>query len=135
MLWHPGSPQDALTYEPVKKVFSCPEVGYFCEHESWSHDASVFSFNCGEFIGAIHDQADNNSFTFFARGVPIIIDAGAANKAEEGFGLILLWAQQPPPHRWEGPVSLRCGSWRVRENHQMSDRGLDDCAGRLNRII
>jgi len=83
MLWHPGLPDQGLS-EPERTDFYCPDVGYYCERSDWFDDASLFSFNSGEFIGGIHDQADNNSFTFLARGVPLIIDAGAANSAVEG---------------------------------------------------
>jgi Heparinase II/III-like protein len=62
--------------------FHCEEVGYL---RQWTFDRNWgFSFNSGTFIGSIHDQSDNNSFTLFAEGMPLVIDAGAANRAEEG---------------------------------------------------
>ncbi len=64
------------------EFFHCEDVGYLRE---WTTDRRWgFSFNCGTFIGSIHDQCDNNSFTLFAAGVPFVLDAGAANRAEEG---------------------------------------------------
>jgi Heparinase II/III-like protein len=79
-LW--GPPDTAHGGEDVAEVFHCEDVGYL---RQWTPDGrSGFSFNCGRYVGSIHDQSDNNSFTLFAEGVPIVIDAGAANRAEEG---------------------------------------------------
>jgi heparinase II/III-like protein len=62
--------------------FHCEDVGYL---RQWTPDRSWgFSFNSGAFIGSIHDQSDNNSFTLFAEGIPVVLDGGAANRAEEG---------------------------------------------------
>ena len=38
----------------------------------------------GPFSAKIHDQSDNNSFTFIAGGVPLVLDAGSANRRTEG---------------------------------------------------
>jgi hypothetical protein len=67
---------------PAGEFFHCEDVGYL---RQWTADRRWgFSFNCGTFMGSIHDQSDNNSFTLFAEGVPFVLDAGAANRAEEG---------------------------------------------------
>jgi hypothetical protein len=83
MLWGPSWVGPEV--EPVGvegEFFHCEDVGYL---RKWTADRRWgFSFNCGTFIGSIHDQCDNNSFTLFAAGVPFILDAGAANRAEEG---------------------------------------------------
>jgi hypothetical protein len=79
-LWGPSDTE--RRGEDVVEVFHCEDVGYLRE---WAPDrGSGFSFNCGRYVGSIHDQSDNNSFTLFAGGVPLVIDAGAANLAEEG---------------------------------------------------
>ena len=79
VLWPPA---DSLA--PVlPEVLADPVVGYVAEQV---HDepGSSFSFNCGEFLGGIHDQSDNGSLTLFAGGVPLLIDSGAANEPVEG---------------------------------------------------
>jgi hypothetical protein len=61
----------------------CPDVGYLNVRDVWSSDATVVTFNCGEYLGGIHDQSDNNSFTLIWQGQPLIIDSGAANNPDE----------------------------------------------------
>lgn len=61
----------------------CPEIGYLNTRDSWSENATVVTFSCGKFIGAIHDQSDNNSFTLTLQGQPLVIDSGAANSSQE----------------------------------------------------
>jgi SAM-dependent methyltransferase len=67
----------------LPEVVADPVVGYIAErvHE---RPRSGFSLNCGEYIGAIHDQSDNGSVTLFAGDVPLLIDSGAANDPVEG---------------------------------------------------
>jgi SAM-dependent methyltransferase len=68
----------------ARPLFFCPEIGYAASGTSASAPGTSLSFNSGEYIGAIHDQADNNSFTLFLDGFPAIIEGGAANIPEEG---------------------------------------------------
>jgi hypothetical protein len=79
VLHRPAEPVAAAT---GPALFVCDDVGYLRERDE--RRGNMFSFNCGPFLGSIHDQADNNSFTVFASGVPVVIDAGAFNVAEEG---------------------------------------------------
>jgi len=80
VLWGPSGAERGG--EDIADVFHCEDVGYLRE---WTPDRRAgFSFNCGRYVGSIHDQSDNNSFTLFADGVPLVIDAGALNLAEEG---------------------------------------------------
>ncbi len=74
ILWHPEAPVKTVDPPPF---FHCPDVGYMRDRSHGSR--AGFSFNCGEYIGAIHDHSDNNAFTFFAHGVPIALDAGACS--------------------------------------------------------
>jgi hypothetical protein len=68
--------------EDGPEVFHCSDVGYL---RRWSGDRrSGFSFNCGRYIGAIHDHSDNNHVTLFAEGVPLLIDAPARSELREG---------------------------------------------------
>ena len=81
---------DSVLHRPAEPVaaangpalFVCDDVGYLRDRDE--QRGNMFSFNCGPFLGSIHDQADNNSFTVFAGGAPIVIDTGAFNVAEEG---------------------------------------------------
>jgi hypothetical protein len=79
VLHRPAEPVAAAT---GPELFVCDDVGYLRDRDE--QRGNMFSFNCGPYIGSIHDQADNNSFTVFANGVPVVIDAGAFNVAEEG---------------------------------------------------
>jgi hypothetical protein len=83
-LWRPDASPPAHGKEDDRgpPFFHCPDVGYVREHQSGSRCG--FSFNCGEYIGAIHDQSDNNSFTLFAHGLPVALDAGACDYPQEG---------------------------------------------------
>lgn len=74
-------PRPAL-FEP----YFCLETGYAVDVVQNGSKVSKFSFNAGEYIGAIHDQADNNSFTLFLDDLPVIIDSGAVNFRQEGNG-------------------------------------------------
>jgi Heparinase II/III-like protein len=85
-------------------TFFASDVGYLSARDRWADDASVFTFNSGPFIGSIHDQSDNNSFTFIGGGAPIVLDAGASNDQREGtpsssFGhnLVLIDGVGEPP--------------------------------------
>ncbi len=78
-LWHPEAP---LKEDHEPGFYHCSDVGYLRDFSPGSQTG--FSFNCGEYIGAIHDQSDNNAFTLFSHGVPIALDAGAFNYPEEG---------------------------------------------------
>lgn len=73
----PGTPE-------LPEVLADPVVGYIAERVYDKEPRSSFSFNCGEFLGGIHDQSDNGSITLFAGEVPLLIDSGAANDPEEG---------------------------------------------------
>jgi hypothetical protein len=79
VLWPPvEGPVPALP-----EVLADRTVGYLAERV-YGEPRSSFSFNCGEFIGGIHDQSDNGSITLFAGDVPLLIDSGAANDPVEG---------------------------------------------------
>jgi Heparinase II/III-like protein len=67
----------------LPETLADPVVGYFAERV-YDEPRSSFSFNCGEFLGGIHDQSDNGSVTLFAGDVPLLIDSGAANDPVEG---------------------------------------------------
>jgi SAM-dependent methyltransferase len=81
VLWTPALVPDGAIDLP--EVLDDAVVGYIAERV---RDAprSGFSFNCGEFLGGIHDQSDNGSITLFAEDVPLLIDSGAANQPVEG---------------------------------------------------
>jgi hypothetical protein len=68
---------------PLPEVLADQTVGYLAERV-YDEPRSSFSFNCGEFLGGIHDQSDNGSVTLFAGDVPLLIDSGAANDPVEG---------------------------------------------------
>jgi hypothetical protein len=75
---------DIADESTLHHVFVCADIGFVHARDQWNDEASVLGFNCGPFIGRIHDQSDNNSMTFIARGVPLVIDGGAANERVEG---------------------------------------------------
>ena len=77
-------PYDDTVLEQLEHEFSCSDVGYLSARDGWDANASVFTFNSGPFSAKIHDQSDNNSFTFIAGGVPLVLDAGSANRRTEG---------------------------------------------------
>jgi SAM-dependent methyltransferase len=79
VLW---APSEAPAAPVAPEAFHCPVVGYVTERTE--DRQTVFGFNAGPYIGAIHDQSDNNSFTYVADGVPLVLDSGASNIAEEG---------------------------------------------------
>ena len=64
MLFHPVRPYDESHLDGIGDVFLCADVGFVSARDSWSEDGTAFAFNCGPFVGKIHDQSDNNSFTF-----------------------------------------------------------------------
>jgi hypothetical protein len=80
VLWPPAR---ALAPPSLPEVLADPVVGYLAERV-YEEPRSGFSFNCGEFLGGIHDQSDNGSITLFAGDVPLLIDSGAANEPVEG---------------------------------------------------
>jgi SAM-dependent methyltransferase len=82
VLWAPA-PASADGAIELPDALADPTIGYLaeCVRET---PRSSFSFNCGEFIGGIHDQSDNGSVTLFAGDVPLLIDSGAANDPVEG---------------------------------------------------
>jgi hypothetical protein len=84
LLFFPDVPIDVDVTGTLDRWFHCPTIGYVSARDQWGDRASVFTFNCGEFPKAGHDQSDNNSFTFIGGGVPLVIDAGMANDREEG---------------------------------------------------
>jgi hypothetical protein len=82
-LWRPDpSPRAHGEDGRGPAFYHCPDVGYVRERVPGAQCS--FSFNCGEYIGAIHDQSDNNSFTLFAHGLPVALDAGAFDYPQEG---------------------------------------------------
>jgi hypothetical protein len=85
MFWFPPGPVPKLTeLDGLGEQFFCPEVGYLSARTGWDDAASVFTFNSGPLVSRIHDHADNNSFTFIARGLPLVVDSGSANDPVEG---------------------------------------------------
>ena len=80
VLWPPPAQASAPA---LPEVLADPVVGYLAERV-YEEPRSSFSFNCGEFLGGIHDQSDNGSITLFAGEVPLVIDSGAANDPVEG---------------------------------------------------
>jgi hypothetical protein len=80
VLW---PPVDDESVPLLPQVLADPVVGYFAERV-YEEPRSSFSFNCGEFLGGIHDQSDNGSITLFAGEVPLLVDSGAANDPVEG---------------------------------------------------
>jgi Heparinase II/III-like protein len=84
LLFFPSCRPDRAALERLDTYFVCPEVGYLCARDGWEDEATVFTFNSGRVPCELHDQSDNNSFTFIARGEPVILDSGAANRREEG---------------------------------------------------
>jgi SAM-dependent methyltransferase len=82
VLWGPA-PAPADSAIDLPEVLDDAVVGYVAERVREA-PRSGFSFNCGEFIGGIHDQSDNGSITLFAGDVPLLVDSGAANQPVEG---------------------------------------------------
>jgi hypothetical protein len=79
--YFPDAVVDPEVIRELDDSFHCPDVGYLTTRDSWGDDASVFSFNSGPLKGLpVHDQSDNNSFTFIARGEPLVIDSGTARR-------------------------------------------------------
>jgi hypothetical protein len=78
-------PPETLVHSGIElpELLADPVVGYFAERV-YDEPRSSFSFNCGEFLGGIHDQSDNGSVTLFAGDLPLLIDSGAANDPVEG---------------------------------------------------
>jgi hypothetical protein len=77
-LWRPSASGSPVLED---RWLHCADSGYV---RDWVGDTG-FSFTCGEFIGGIWDQSDNNSLTLFAEGVPVLIDSGGFGRgAGEG---------------------------------------------------
>jgi hypothetical protein len=83
LLCFPPVSVDTGALDRIEEVFSCADSGFVSVHDRRGAESSVFTFNSGPFLGHVHDQADNNSFTFIARGNPIVLDSGSANRATE----------------------------------------------------
>jgi Heparinase II/III-like protein len=91
VLWPPAqslAPGQSLSPPSSSKpsapeVLADPVVGYLAERV-YDQPAGSFSFNCGEFLGGIHDQSDNGSITLFSGEVPLLIDSGTGNDPVEG---------------------------------------------------
>jgi Heparinase II/III-like protein len=83
MWFFPDTEQRDDPFASLDDTFFASDVGYLSARDHWADDASVFTFNSGPFIGSIHDQSDNNSFTFIAGGEPVVLDAGASNDQRE----------------------------------------------------
>jgi hypothetical protein len=82
LLWYPAGV--AARAEAGKRTrFFCPDVGIFSESNSDPEFMSLFGFNSGKFRGG-HDHSDNNAFTYYAHGVPLVIDGGASKDLREG---------------------------------------------------
>ncbi len=75
---------DSLRVEELAPTFACREHGYVTTRTALIGQTDGFSFNAGRFVRGLHDQADNNSFTLFGNGVPLVIDSGPANDPLEG---------------------------------------------------
>ncbi len=84
LLWFPDDPIRSLEELGLDDHFHCPEVGYVAARTGWDRGASVFTFNSGPLIGVVHHHADNNAFTYIARGAPLALDSGSANDATPG---------------------------------------------------
>ena len=84
LLWFPDGPIRPLGELGLDDHFHCPEVGYVATRTGWDRGASVFTFNSGPLIGVVHDHADNNAFTYIARGAPLALDSGSANDPTPG---------------------------------------------------
>jgi hypothetical protein len=81
MAYFPDVAVDPAVVRRLGDSFHCPDVGYLTARDTWDDDASVFTFNSGPLKGLpVHDQSDNNSFTFIARGDPLVIDSGTARR-------------------------------------------------------
>jgi len=81
MTYFPDVAVDPKIVRRLDDTFHCPDVGYITARDTWEDDASVFSFNSGPLKGMpVHDQSDNNSFTFIARGSPLVLDSGTARR-------------------------------------------------------
>jgi hypothetical protein len=81
VLWSPADTVSGAVDLP--EVLTDHAVGYVAERFREA-PASGFSLNCGEYIGGIHDQADNGSVTLSAGNVPLLIDSSTANNPVEG---------------------------------------------------
>ncbi len=62
----------------------CPTHGELISKTGWDKDATMFAFNSNPFIGGVHCQSDEGTFTLSLGSTPIIIDSGMANKLKEG---------------------------------------------------
>jgi SAM-dependent methyltransferase len=82
VLWMPSPAPDGSVID-LPEVLDDAVIGYIAERVREA-PRSGFSFNCGEYLGGIHDQSDNGSITLFAEDVPLLIDSGAANQPVEG---------------------------------------------------
>ena len=56
------------------------EKGLVVAREDWSKTSSMITFTCGYGYAGCWNHPDDNSFTFYANGEPIIIDLGANYK-------------------------------------------------------
>ena len=83
--------------EPSPGDLFCRDVGHVVAQSCFGPDNRV-SITCGEYIGGIHDQADNGQFTLFFDGIPVAIDNGltpepkaeGAARSTSGHNLILV---------------------------------------------
>ena len=82
------------TGDPVYMPVTAEDLAMWTEISSRSYYAAglrpgmkvISTFNAGPFVAEIHDQSDNGSFTLILEGEPIVIDAGSANRRQEGSG-------------------------------------------------
>ena len=139
LIWHPGLSAKSSALDKLPKAFFCVDVGYFSDRDGWSDSATIFSFNCGKYIGGIHDQADNNSFTLMIKGIPFIIDAGAANKPVEkspsssyGHNVILIDEKGQYPSGAGNGVTGILLTQIVKEDHSYIVGDVTESYNRLN---
>lgn len=75
---------------PLMKVF---EKGEVLMRSSWYDDATLVSFTSGWNYAGINSHADQNSFTLFNQGEPVIIDRGLASGTSGYHNIIIVDGQ------------------------------------------
>ncbi|MGB3468170.1 MAG: heparinase II/III family protein [Cyclobacteriaceae bacterium] len=83
MICHPGAIGNTFLPKDIPMLF-CKQQGYTVSKTVGTGNQAVLTFNSGPYIGVVHDQSDNNHFTFSYKGVPLVIDAGYSNIPKEG---------------------------------------------------
>lgn len=72
---------------PLVKVF---EKGEVLMRSSWDDDATLVSFTSGKSYFGNHGHADQNSFTLFDKGEPVIVDLGSGYGASKYHNIIFV---------------------------------------------